>query len=181
MNAYLKPILEASYQKSKDAKNTLERQGYKLDRDLSNKEAKTYVDAEGRPNIVVRGSKSASDFLISDPLIALGLGKYDPRKRRTDALIEKVKRKYGRDDIGLQGHSLGGALVSGADTKGQITTYNKGSGLSSIGRAINPNQSDIRASGDLISYLSKFEKGGTKQEFGSSSNPLVAHSINALK
>ena len=55
MNKYLKPILEASYQKSRDAKNTLEKQGMTLDRSLSNKEAKVFLDAEGRPNIAVRG------------------------------------------------------------------------------------------------------------------------------
>lgn len=180
MNAYLKPILEASYQKSRDAKNTLERQGYKLDRDLSNKEAKTFVDAEGRPNIVVRGSKSLRDFLISDPLLAVGLGHLDPRKRRTDALIEKVKKKYGREDINLSGHSLGGALVSNAKTSGQITTFNKGAGLGTIGKAINPNQTDIRTSKDIVSLLSKTERGGTKQEIKGSDNPLVAHSISQL-
>ena len=181
MNAYLKPILEASYQKSKDAKNTLERQGYKLDRDLSNKEAKVFVDVEGRPNIVVRGSKSLYDFLVSDPLLAIGKSNLDPRKRRTDALLETVKKKYKTEDVDLYGHSLGGALVSGAKTGGKITTFNKGAGLGSIGRAINPNQTDIRTRSDIVSLLSKAEQGGKKIEFQGSDNPLVAHSINALK
>ena len=35
MNEHLKPILEASYAKYKDAKNMLEKQNYKLDKDLS--------------------------------------------------------------------------------------------------------------------------------------------------
>jgi hypothetical protein len=180
MNAYLKPILEASYQKSKVAKNTLEKQGYKLDRDLSNKEAKVFVDAEGKPSIAVRGSKSAYDFLVSDPLLALGKSNLDPRKRRTNALIENVKRKYGREDVDLYGHSLGGALVSGAKTSGQITTYNKGAGLGTIGKAINPNQTDIRTGRDIVSLLSKTERGGKKIEIQGSDNPLTAHSISQL-
>jgi len=180
MNTYLKPILEASYQKSKVAKNTLERQGYKLDRDLSNKEAKVFVDAEGKPNIAVRGSKSAYDFLVSDPLLAIGRSDLDPRKRRTDALIETVKKKYKTDNVDLYGHSLGGALVSGADTKGKITTFNKGAGLSSINKAINPNQTDIRTESDIVSLLSKTERGGKKIEFKGSDNPLIAHSISQL-
>lgn len=180
MNTYLKPILEASYQKSKVAKNTLEKQGYKLDRDLSNKEAKVFVDAEGKPSIAVRGSKSAYDFLVSDPLLAIGRSDLDPRKRRTNALIETVKNKYKTDDVDLYGHSLGGALVSGANTKGKITTYNKGAGLSSIGRTINPNETTIRTKNDIVSLLSKTERGGSKQEFQGSVNPLVAHSINEL-
>lgn len=180
MNAYLKPILEASYQKSKVAKNTLEKQGYKLDRDLSNKEAKVFVDAEGKPSIAVRGSKSAYDFLVSDPLLAIGRSDLDPRKRRTNALIETVKKKYKTDDIDLYGHSLAGSLISNADTKGKITTFNKGAGLGTIGKTINPNQTDIRTGRDIVSLLSKTERGGKKVEIQGSDNPLTAHSISQL-
>ena len=180
MNAYLKPILEASYQKSKVAKNTLEKQGYKLDRDLSNKEAKVFVDAEGKPSIAVRGSKSAYDWLVSDPLLAIGRSDLDPRKRRTNALIENVKKKYKTEDVDLYGHSLSGELITNANTKGKITTFNKGAGLGSIGRAINPNQTDIRTKNDIVSLLSKTERGGMKQEFQGSDNPLIAHSISQL-
>jgi len=35
MNNSLRPILEASYAKNKEAKNILEKQNYKLDKDLS--------------------------------------------------------------------------------------------------------------------------------------------------
>jgi len=180
MQSYLKPILEASYQKSKDAKNTLEKQGYKLDRDLSNKEAKVFVDSEGRPGIAVRGSKSAYDFLVSDPLLALGKSNLDPRKRRTDALIETVKKKYKTENVDLYGHSLAGHLISNADTKGKITTFNKGVGLGTIGKTINPNQTDIRTESDIVSLLSKTERGGTKQDIKGSSNPIQAHLLNQL-
>ena len=92
MNEHLKPILEASYAKRKDARNILEKHNYKLDDELSSKEAKVFVDADGTPNITVRGSKSVKDFLVSDPLLALGLQKYDPRQIETNNLIEKTKK-----------------------------------------------------------------------------------------
>jgi len=82
MNAQLKPILEAPYAKNKEAKNLLEKNNYKLDKDLSTKEARVFVDQDGTPNITVRGSKSVKDFLISDPLLALGLSKFDPRQKQ---------------------------------------------------------------------------------------------------
>ena len=47
MNEHLKPILEASYAKNKDAKNMLEKQNYKLDKDLSTREARVFVDEHG--------------------------------------------------------------------------------------------------------------------------------------
>ena len=125
MNEHLKPILEASYATNKDAKNILEKNNYKIDKDLSTKEARVFVDEDGTPNITVRGSKSVKDFLISDPLLALGLSRYDPRQKATNNLIEKTKQKYNKDP-NLFGHSLGGALINNAKTSGKITTFNKG-------------------------------------------------------
>ena len=54
MNDNLRPILEASYAKNKEAKNILEKNNYKLDKGLSTKEAKVFVDENGTPNIAVR-------------------------------------------------------------------------------------------------------------------------------
>ena len=62
MNDTLRPILEASYAKNKEAKKILESQNYKLDKGLSTKEAKVFVDKNGAPNIAVRGSKTAKDW-----------------------------------------------------------------------------------------------------------------------
>ena len=178
MNKYLKPILEASYQKSRDAKNTLEKQGMTLDRSLSNKEAKVFLDAEGRPNISVRGSKSLRDWFVSDPLVAVGLGKYDPRQKRTDALIAKTREKYNQEP-NLYGHSLGGSLISNAKTGGSITTFNKGTGLGDIGKSINPLQTDVRTTNDIVSLLSTTQSGN-KQEIKGSDNPLLAHGLSQL-
>ena len=111
----------------------LEKENYKLDKGLSTKEAKVFIDKNGNPNIAVRGSKSAKDFSISDPLLALGLGKLDPRQKSTDKLIKKTTKKYNQQP-NLYGHSLGGALISDAKTKGTITTFNKGAGLADFGK-----------------------------------------------
>ena len=133
MNNSLRPILEASYAKNKEAKKMLEKENYKLDKGLSTKEAKVFIDINGNPNIAVRGSKNVKDFLISDPLLALGLGKLDPRQKSTDKLIKKTTKKYNQQP-NLYGHSLGGSLISDAKTTGTITTFNKGAGLSDFGK-----------------------------------------------
>ena len=179
MQDYLKDVLNSSYQNKKTAQNTLEKYKVKVDRDLSGKEAKVFINEDGTPNIAVRGSKNiVRDFLISDPLLALGLSRFDPRKRRTDELIRKVKEKY-KKDPNLYGHSLGGALVSGADTKGTITTFNKGAGLSELFKPIGSNQTDVRTSGDLVSVLSATQGGG-KKVLLNNPNVLSAHSISNL-
>ena len=179
MNEHLKPILEASYATNKEAKNILEKNNYKLDKDLSTREARVFVDEEGTPNITVRGSKTAKDFLISDPLIALGLSKYDPRQKSTNKLIEKTKKKYQKDP-NLYGHSLGGSLVNNAKTKGNITTFNKGAGASDLFRKIPKNQTDIRTSGDLVSALSTTQRGKNKITI-KNKNIFKAHSLKNLR
>ena len=179
MNEHLKPILEASYATNKEAKNILEKNNYKLDKDLSTREARVFVDEEGTPNITVRGSKTAKDFLISDPLIALGLSKYDPRQKSTNKLIEKTKKKYQKDP-NLYGHSLGGSLVNNAKTKGNITTFNKGAGVGDLFRKIPKNQTDIRTSGDLVSALSTTQRGKNKITI-KNKNIFKAHSLKNLR
>ena len=179
MNNSLRPILEASYAKNKEAKNILEKQNYKLDKDLSTREARVFVDEHGTPNITVRGSSNIKDFAISDPLIALGLSKYDPRQKATNNLIEKTKKKYDKDP-NLYGHSLGGALISDAKTTGTITTFNKGAGVGDILKKIPKNQTDIRTSGDLVSALSTTQQGKNKITL-KNNNIIKAHSLSNLK
>ena len=178
MNEHLKPILEASYAKNKEAKNILEKNNYTLDKDLSTKEARVFVDEHGTPNITVRGSHSVKDFLISDPLLALGLSKYDPRQKRTDNLIEKTKKKYEKDP-NLYGHSLGGALINKANTTGDITTFNKGAGIGDLFKKIPKRQTDIRTSGDLVSALSTTQKGKNKITL-KNNNIITAHGLKNL-
>ena len=179
MNNQLRPILEASYSKNKKANSLLAGQNYTLDKRLSTKEAKVFISPNGTPNIAVRGSKSVKDFLISDPLLALGLGNLDPRQKATDKLIKKTKKKYGSDP-NLYGHSLAGALIDDAKTKGTITTFNKGTGLNGFGKKIKKNQTDIRTSGDLVSLISKTQKGKKKITI-KNNNVLKSHGLINLK
>ena len=179
MNDNLRPILEASYAKNKEAKKILENQNYKLDKGLSTKEAKVFVDKNGVPNTAVRGSKTAKDWLISDPLLALGLSSIDPRQKSTNKLIEKTKSKYNQDP-NLFGHSLGGALVSGAKTKGKITTFNKGAGMGDLLKQVSSHQTDIRTSGDIVSALSTTQRGKNKITL-KNNNIFKAHGLSNLK
>ena len=71
-------IYAASYQDPNVAKQTLNNLGYTYDDELSTPESKVFVDKNGNPNIAFRGSKRVvDDWLVSDPLLALGLSKYD--------------------------------------------------------------------------------------------------------
>jgi len=107
---FIRPILEASYQPKKLAGKTLSKHGYELDKKLSTNESKVFVDSNGNPNIVFRGSKTAKDWLISDPLLAVGASRFDPRFKEAKQLTKQVEQKYGKP-ADVFGHSLGGRIA----------------------------------------------------------------------
>jgi len=181
----LRDILSASYQPNRDAEKTLADKGYKLDRDLSDRDAKVFVNNEGASNIVFRGTvPSNKKDLFSDVLLGLGLSHLDPRQKKSNNLVKAVKDKY-KNDPNLYGHSLGGGLSEKASkatgNKGEVITYNKASSPFDIFQRNPSNQTDVRTSRDLVSALSQFQQGGKKQEIQSDKDPLTAHSLDQLE
>lgn len=182
--AELQDILSASYQSNRDAENTLQNHGYKLDREYSDRNAKVFVNPQGESNIVFRGSKAPVDFFRSDLLLGLGLNKLDPRQQESNNLIEKVQKKYNKDP-NLYGHSLGGSLAEKAakatGNTGKIITYNKGASPFDIFQRNPNNQTDVRTSGDLVSSLSRMQSGGKKQEIKFNKGVLKSHNLKQLR
>jgi hypothetical protein len=180
---FIKPILKSSYQNQKEASKTLEKLGYTYDKGLSTNQSKVFVDSQGNPNIAFRGSKTAKDWLISDPLLALGLQNLDPRFKEAKALTKKVEQKYGKP-ADVFGHSLGGTLAENSGAKGSIITYNKGAGIGDIGKKIPKNQTDIRAKSDIVSALSLTQRHNNGDLINLKTpilqNPLQAHGLDNL-
>ena len=176
----IRPILDASYQPKKLAAKTLAKSGYTLDKKLSTNESKVFIDSMGNPNIAFRGSKTAKDWLISDPLLAIGASRFDPRFSQAKALTKQVEKKYGKP-ADVFAHSLGGAIAERSGASGNIYTFNKGVGLGDIGKKIPKNQTDIRTKADLVSALSLTQKyNGNQQTIKGSLNPIKAHSLENL-
>lgn len=173
-------ILEASYQPNREAKETLEKEGYKLDTDLSTRENKVFIDAEGKPSIAFRGTVSKKD-VFSDVLLGLGLSHLDPRQKQSTNLVKMVEEKY-KKAPDVYGHSLGGALAEKSGTSGKITTFNKGvaPSLSQIFRTTPSNQEDIRTKNDLVSMFGMFQ-GGKKKTLEGDKDLLKTHSIRQLR
>jgi hypothetical protein len=177
---FIRPILEASYQPKKLASKTLSKYGYAIDKKLSTNESKVFVDSMGNPNIVFRGSKTVKDWLISDPLLAVGASRFDPRFKEAKQLTKQVEQKYGKP-ADVFGHSLGGRIAEASGTKGQITTYNKGVGYADIGKTIPKNQTDIRTAADIVSALSLTQKyDGNRETIKGGLNPIKAHGLENL-
>lgn len=179
----IKPILNSSYQNQKEASKSLGKLGYTYDNKLSTNQSKVFVDNEGNPNIAFRGSKTARDWLVSDPLLALGLQDLDPRFKEAKALTKKVEKKYGKP-ADVFGHSLGGRIAEQSGAKGNIITYNKGVGYGDIGKTIPKNQTDIRAKSDVVSALTLTQKHSNGDLINLNTpifqNPLQAHGLDNL-
>ena len=178
---FIRPILEASYQPKKLASKTLAKYGYELDKKLSTNESKVFIDSEGNPNIAFRGSAVTKDFLFSDPLLAIGASRFDPRFKDAQNLTKQVEKKYSKP-ADVFGHSLGGFLSEKSGAKGNIYTYNKGVGYGDIGKTIPKNQTDIRTNTDIVSALALTQKykNGNLETIKGSINPIKAHSLDNL-
>jgi hypothetical protein len=174
-------LIQASYQRNSPAEQIGNKYGLKLDSSLSNSEQKVFIDKNNNPTIAYTGSRKIGDWM-TDGLLALGLEKYSTRFRNAKQTIDNVKRKYGDKNITTLGHSLGGSLAEYAGGN-KIITIDKGVGLSGIGKRINKNQTDIRASNDLVSLLSNTQTGNRKKitiKDKANLNPLTAHNYRQL-
>lgn len=167
-------IMSASYERNRDAEKRLAAQGYTLDKQLSGRRAKVFVDPNGKASVVYRGTQNAGDVL-SDIALSVGLGKYTNRVKHSKKVYKQTQQKYGHHDVDTYGHSLGGYLAENVGNKsGQVTTFNK----ASIGSKPGKNQIDIRTNTDLISMMTPKHKGLV--EMKGSSNPLKSHSVDSL-
>lgn len=182
----IKSLLKSGYLPQSEAEQQMHKLGYGYDNSLSSMQTKVFINPQGKPTIVHRGSVTAKDW-VDDGLIAVGLGKYGHRYKNAVRLTKKVEDKYGQaaDTVG---HSYGGWLAENSLGHGLTTTYNKAAGLGDILKYIPPNQTDIRTRSDLASLLSETQFGGNKQRIenkNSLGNPLLngvsAHFLNNLE
>ena len=179
----IKTILNASYKPQSEASADLERLGYKYDPELSTMENKVFIDPKtNKPNIAYRGSVRVSDWIGN---IGLGLGFKDPQIEKRVQLAEQVKQKYGQAPDTF-GHSRGGLVseLAGEKTGGKSYTYNKATLPTDIFKTIRPEQTDIRTSSDIVSFLSGLQKGGKKEtiktNYKNIDDFVKSHSIDYL-
>lgn len=177
--ADLKKLLNASYKSQSEAQQLLSPYGYSYDPEVSTMTDKVFLDRNGNPIVLHRGSKRViEDWLGSNLPLAVGLESQSPRFKKSKELIETLKQKYPDKSITSVGHSLGGSIAekSGAN---KIVTFNKGVGLGDIGKSIPWHQTDIRTKYDIPSALSEYQTGGKKIELEGSLNPYTTHIVSS--
>jgi hypothetical protein len=178
--ASLHDLIEASYKSQKDAREQLGRFGYTYDPSLSRMDTKVFLNEQGEPIILHRGSVRVSDWMPTNIALAGGLEQYTPRFKHATDITQKVKEKYKDKEITSIGHSLGGSLAekTGAD---KVITYNKPITPFDIGKHLSLKQFDIRSKYDPVSFLTDFQFGKYKKQVAENIiNPLKAHTLDAL-
>ena len=176
--------LKASYG-NKRAEETLRKQGYVKDKELSGRRDQVFHNPRTNKTLVtVRGTKTLTDVVLNDPAVALGRMKETQRYKHAQSTYDKATAKYGDSKITVGGHSLGGAIASGLNTRSEdrILTYNKAATPRFLtGQERNaPNEMHYRNPADIISVFSAGAPR-TKTVGAPYLNPLRAHSVDALE
>ena len=140
--------------------NVVQIDDYYLDRELSNRYVQVYYNPKTKKAVVChRQTTSISDWAV-DVGLALGI-KAKKRFGISEKTQAKAERKYGPENVTTIGYSLGGLLAEEyGKNSHEIITYNKAAIPS--GNQTSKKQFDIRSNNDIVSYLSKFQKGDHK-------------------
>lgn len=167
----LKKFLKASYRGGK-----LKIDNFEKNQKLSGKRAQVYYDPITKKAIVShRGTKKTSiRDIITDVKMIFGI-EGGNRFKHAAKIQKKAENLYGPENIVTIGHSLGGRLAEKVGkNSAQIITYNKAATPKSILKSTPKNQTDVRATTDIVSLLSRYQKH---------SNPLITTpgTLNVLK
>lgn len=113
--------------KSKEKRT--DRDGYKEDKSLSKEKSSVYVK-DGKAVVAVRGTSDLRD-IGTDALVALGVSKKGKRYKKEKQLVKEAIDKYGKDNVSVSGHSLGGTIARdlSRDLGVKAETYNSGASV----------------------------------------------------
>ena len=166
-------FVKASYKPKSEAKTVGD---YTLDKSLSSKKNKVYVDPAGKVVIANSGTSSMSDW-ANNPSIAVGKYKDTKRYKQAERTQKKAIAKYGVENITNVAHSQSGETARILAKKG-LTQSAVAVNPAIIGKKAGKNVDVVRSSGDVVSA---FTRGKRKTIKAVSFNPLKEHSADILK
>ena len=156
--------------------------GYTYNEKLSDDENAMYWNNDTRHALhVSRGSETKGDWLLTDPLLGIGLYDSTSRAKRDIKSHKALRERYGQyADYTNIGHSLGGTIARTLANKfnNHAVTYDKGSGIPSSSDYAaadschkNPNQKKcnqvhLRTKQDIVSMYPDHGQGTTTLDRG---------------
>jgi len=111
--------------------------GYHLDKNLSTVESQVWVNKHGKVVVSFRGTTNAKDLKTDAKIVARS--RSDARFTDAKKLTEKVINRYGKGNVNITGHSLGGTIgryVSSELGISQGAVFNPGASPSEYGKHV---------------------------------------------
>ena len=166
-----KLLSKVAYKKHQNnIEDAIKNTNYKYDPQLSSQTEKVFYNPISKETVISHagtnfGSKKWYNDLRSDNAILWGLEKQDKRFKNAQSHLNKVKNKYGDNNIIVTGHSLGGSIseqIARSNPNVNSIAFNRGSGPLQSFRKRPKNLIDISNRNDPIGYFSRSSKGKRK-------------------
>ncbi len=108
------------------------RRGYAIDPELSSKDYTTYYNSKTKKSSIKYRGTDPTNWrdLTTDALVAVGAQGLGSRFKRAEKVYDKAVVKYGKDNVNVYGHSLGGsqALYVNMTRGAKAEAFNPGAG-----------------------------------------------------
>ena len=125
-------LANSAYKPADDDRH--EAHGYVLDPELSNRNRKLFYHPEtGKAVMSFRGTnpKNIKD-LTTDAMIALGMSHWTDRFRNARKATQAAVAKYGKENVVVTGHSLGGSQALYVNAKERVEAHAFNPGVSPL-------------------------------------------------
>ena len=169
----LEKFTKASYLKKKDAQHV---SGYTLDKELSTKRSKVYVDPLTSKVVVAHAGTDSTKDWLSNIAIPFGLHHKTERYKRAEKVQKQTNKKYGIDAITTTSHSQSGAIANELARKG-LTNNSVSLNPAIIGS--HKGVQEKRSAHDPVSLLTHIGKNDVTID-GKTMNPIIEHRPSAL-
>lgn len=145
--------------------------GMTMDKDLSSKKNSVFYDrSTGHVVISYRGTDpSNSEDLFDDLAIALGLENHTSRFKKAEKLYKQAAAKYGKENITITGHSLGGNIAATVAERHDVEAHIFSPGLS-LTKAL---QSHKGNTNHTYMYYTRHDPVTTAAQFNMDSNRIT--------
>jgi hypothetical protein len=161
---------KASYKSKKEADNL---HGYKLDRSLSTKRNKVFVNPEGKVVVANAGTSTFTDW-ANNLAIPFGLHHHTARYKEAEDIQKKAISKYGKQNVSNVAHSQSGNIVENLAKRGLTGEETIAINPAIIGKH-HKNVQVIKSGRDIVSALTKTRKHDIVKQ-GKTFNILKEHS-----
>ena len=152
---------------------------FKIDKDLSSKRSKVYVNPKRKVVVSHQGSTTKRDWFVNNPALLTGQYKNTKRYKNIENLQEKVNEKYGKENVQTVSNSQSGK-ASQILAKKEITNPNQSTILNPAIFGKKPRGLKVyRSSGDVVWALTKLDPGDEVIP-ASTWNPRTEHGTSIL-